>query len=90
MKKYIKVIFLDPMFLYFLWIFRHLELSLKTIVQTTKLSARLFFSRTSDNEKMLSAVLAVLLTIALSACGGNTGSKKLSVPQSGGCKNYER
>ena len=35
-------------------------------------------------KKMLSAVLAVLMTISLSACGGNTGNTKLPVPQSGG------
>lgn len=35
-------------------------------------------------KKMLTAVLAVLMTISLSACGGNTGNTKLPVPQSGG------
>lgn len=35
-------------------------------------------------KKMLTAVLAVLMTISLSACGGNTGNTKLPAPQSGG------
>lgn len=35
-------------------------------------------------KKILSATLTVLLTMSLSACGGNTGNAKLPVPQSGG------